>query len=253
MQLNHKILGEGNALVILHGLLGMLDNWQAPARKLEHRFRCILVDARNHGRSPHAVDHTYDLMVEDTIELMDQLKIDKAHVLGHSMGGKTAMRLAQRFPDRVEQLVVVDIGPKFYPIHHEQIFAALNAVPLDKIERRTEAEEFMMPHIQDGGVRQFLMKSLYHESRGKFGWRFNLKGLEENLSNVGEAMDEVDYEGETLFIRGEKSDYILDEDWPDIKMLFPNAFLQTIENAGHWVHAEQQDAFVDSVNEFLND
>lgn len=254
MKLNYKILGEGEPLIILHGLLGMLDNWQAPARLLEDQFQCILVDLRNHGHSPHAPEHSYTAMMEDIIELMEQeLDLSQAHFLGHSMGGKVVIKLAQEHPEKVRKLIVADIGPKYYPIHHDKIFAALRAVPLEALSKRTDAEPYMEPFVSEVGVRQFLMKSLYHPGRGVYGWRFNLDALENRLDDVGESLNELDYEGETLFIRGGKSDYITDEDWPDIKLLFPNAFLQTIEDAGHWVHAEKPKEFVAAVRDFLSD
>jgi len=252
MKLNYKRFGEGEPLIILHGLLGMLDNWQGPGKLLADQFDVIIVDLRNHGHSPHSDEHSYALMVEDVLELMDELDLDDAHILGHSMGGKVAMTLAQNCPKRVKKLVVADIGPRYYAPHHQRIFAALNAVDLDALERRTDTEDYMKPHISEPGIRQFLMKSLYHPERGKFGWRFNLESLYNNIENVGQATEEMDFEGETLFIRGGNSEYIRDEDWPDIKVLFPHGYLITIDGAGHWLHAEKPQEFVDAVIDFLN-
>lgn len=251
MKLNHKVVGQGEPLIILHGLMGMLDNWQAVARKLERDFTVITVDLRNHGHSPHSDELSYEVMVEDVIDLLDRLGLAQVHLLGHSMGGKVAMKLAQLYPERVKKLIVVDIGPKYYPPHHQKVLAALRAVQLDKLERRTDAESYMEPFLSDAGTRQFLMKSLYYRERNRFGWRFNLDAIERNIEHVGEATDEADYEGETLFIRGERSDYITDRDWPDIRMVFKNAGLVTIPGAGHWVHADRPDAFVDTVSDFL--
>ena len=251
MKLNYKTYGEGEPLLILHGLLGMLDNWQAPGKALADSLQVFAVDLRNHGHSPQSAEHDYDVMVEDVLELMDDLELQDAHILGHSMGGKVAMKLAQHCPKRVRKLVVADIGPKFYPVHHQRILAALRAVPLDQLAKRTDAEPYMEPFIEERGIRQFLMKSLYHPERGKFGWRFNLDAIEANIENVGQAIDEMDYEGETLFIRGGASNYILDEDWADIKVLFPNAHMVSLDGAGHWLHAEQPEAFVNEVKSFL--
>ncbi|GAB5538379.1 MAG: alpha/beta fold hydrolase [Salibacteraceae bacterium] len=251
MQLNYKEYGNGKPLIILHGLLGMLDNWQAQARLFEDRFHVFTIDLRNHGHSPHDDTHSYDAMVSDVIELMDKLGLEKAHILGHSMGGKVAIKLAQLHPDRVDKLIVADIGPKFYPVHHQDVLAALKAVPLDKLERRTDAEQYMDPHLKEASVRQFLMKSLYRPERNAFAWRFNLEAIEDQIEHVGEALTDHDYDGETLFIRGGNSDYVHDDDWVDIKLIFPNAFLETVESAGHWLHAEQPQAFAEAVISFL--
>ena len=252
MILNYKILGSGKPIIIMHGLMGMLDNWQAPARLLEDDFQCILVDMRNHGHSPKSMEHNYSVMVDDVIHLMDHLNLNEAIILGHSMGGKVAIKLAQEHPNRVSKLIVADIGPKFYPVHHQDVLAALREVPVEKLDLRTEAESYMLKHLSEPNVRQFLMKSLYRAERGSFAWRFNLDAIEQNIEQVGKALEELDFEGETLFIRGGNSNYILDEDWPDIKLLFPNAYLATIDGAGHWLHAEKPNEFVDAVKDFLS-
>ncbi len=252
MILNYKILGSGKPIIIMHGLMGMLDNWLAPARLLEDDFQCILVDMRNHGHSPKSMEHNYSVMVDDVIHLMDHLNLNEAIILGHSMGGKVAIKLAQEHPNRVSKLIVADIGPKFYPVHHQDVLAALREVPVEKLDLRTEAESYMLKHLSEPNVRQFLMKSLYRPERGSFGWRFNLDAIEQNIEQVGKALEELDFEGETLFIRGGNSNYILDEDWPDIKLLFPNAYLATIDGAGHWLHAEKSNEFVDAVKDFLS-
>ena len=252
MILNYKILGSGKPIIIMHGLMGMLDNWQAPARLLEDDFQCILVDMRNHGHSPKSMEHNYSVMVDDVIHLMDHLNLNEAIILGHSMGGKVAIKLAQEHPNRVSKLIVADIGPKFYPVHHQDVLAALREVPVEKLDLRTEAESYMLKHLSEPNVRQFLMKSLYRAERGSFAWRFNLDAIEQNIEQVGKALEELDFEGETLFIRGGNSNYILDEDWPDIKLLFPNAYLATIDGAGHWLHAEKSNEFVDAVKDFLS-
>tara|TARA_B110000046_G_scaffold82913_1_gene91235 strand:- start:52 stop:810 length:759 start_codon:yes stop_codon:yes gene_type:complete len=252
MILNYKILGSGKPIIIMHGLMGMLDNWQAPARLLEDDFQCILVDMRNHGHSPKSMEHNYSIMVDDVIHLMDHLNLNEAIILGHSMGGKVAIKLAQEHPNRVSKLIVADIGPKFYPVHHQDVLAALREVPVEKLDLRTEAESYMLKHLSEPNVRQFLMKSLYRAERGSFAWRFNLDAIEQNIEQVGKALEELDFEGETLFIRGGNSNYILDEDWPDIKLLFPNAYLATIDGAGHWLHAEKPNEFVDAVKDFLS-
>jgi esterase len=251
MKLNYKSFGEGSPLIIMHGLMGMLDNWQAPGKELAVNFKVYIVDLRNHGHSPHSEEHSYDVMVDDVIELMDDLGLESTNFLGHSMGGKVAMKLAQDHPERVLKLVVADIGPRHYKVHHQSIIAGLRAAPLKEIDKRADAEQYLKAHIPQSGVRQFLMKSLFHKERHQFGWRFNLDAIEKNLERIGAAIDEMDYQGETLFIRGSDSDYIQDEDWPDIKLLFPHAYLVTIEGAGHWLHAEKPTEFIAAVNDFL--
>lgn len=253
MKLNYKRFGEGEPLIILHGLMGMLDNWQRPAKMLDDDFDVIIVDLRNHGHSPHSEEMNYDLMLEDVIELMDDLGFDSANLLGHSMGGKVVMKLAQKYPERVKKMIVADIGPRYYPVHHDKILKALRAVPLNDIERRTDAESYMEEFIAEPGVRQFLMKSLYQPERNSFAWRFNLDAIESNIEKVGEAMDEAEYDGETLFIRGGNSDYIKDEEWADILLVFPKAYLMEVEGAGHWLHAEKPEEFVEIVKDFLSD
>lgn len=253
MKLNYKRQGQGESLIILHGFLGMLDNWQGQAKVLAEYLDVITVDLRNHGHSPHSDEHSYEVMMQDVLELMDDLGLESAHILGHSMGGKVAMTLAQQHPERVNKLVVVDIGPKYYAPHHQDIFAALRAVDLDALQRRSEAETYMLPHLDQPATRQFLMKSLYYAERNTFGWRFNIDALERHVEHVGEATDEMNYDGELLFIRGGASDYILDQDWPDIKVLFPHAYLETIDGAGHWVHAEKPREFIQVVLDYLKD
>ena len=251
MKLNYKSFGDGEPLIIMHGLMGMLDNWQAPGKELAEHFNVFIVDLRNHGHSPHNAEHNYQVMVDDVVELLNDLGLKSANVLGHSMGGMVAMKLAQDFPVRVDKLVVADIGPRSYKVHHQSIIAGLRAVPLQDIAKRTDAEQFMKADIPQSGIRQFLMKSLFHKERNQFGWRFNLDAIENSLELIGEAIDDMDYQGETVFIRGSESDYILDEDWPDIKLLFPHSYLVTIDDAGHWLHAEKPAEFIKAVEEFL--
>lgn len=251
MKLNYKKFGSGQPLVILHGLMGMLDNWQGPAKAFGKKFETWILDLRNHGHSPHSDDFDYALMAADLNEFFSDHGLSSAHFIGHSMGGKLAMEFAQLHPEKVEKLVIVDIAPRYYPVHHDKILAALRAVPLDRITRRTEAESFMEPYVPDAGTRQFLLKSLYYREKGKFAWRFNLDSIEKNIEEVGKATDESIYEGETLFVRGSKSKYISDADWADIRVIFPMARLETIDGAGHWVHAEEPAAFVEAVMAFL--
>lgn len=244
MKLNYKRLGEGEPLIILHGLMGMLDNWQSHARKLSEYYDVIIVDQRNHGRSQHSVrPFTYDAMTEDLEELIDELFLSDVNLLGHSMGGKTVMKFAQKYPMLVNKLIVADIGPKAYPVHHQKIIQGLRNVPLDTLEKRTDANDYLAKYIGVEGIRQFLMKSLYRKKDKTFAYRFNLDVIDRDIELVGAAVHDAVYEKEVLFIRGSESDYIKDSDWQGIKEWFPQAELKTVEGAGHWLHAEQPEAF----------
>ncbi|MDA9819652.1 alpha/beta fold hydrolase [Salibacteraceae bacterium] len=253
MKLYHKALGEGEVLIILHGLMGMLDNWQSPAQVYSQHFRTHLLDARNHGHSPHSDEFSYELMVADLLEFMDNERIERAHLLGHSMGGKTVMKFAQNHPERVRKLIVADIGPKAYPVHHEQILAALKEVDFSQVDRRSQIEPILEKRISEWGVRQFLLKNVYWKEKGKLAYRFNLDAIDDQIDCVGDEIEDAEYTGETLFIRGSKSNYILDYDWPDIRLTFPNAVLETVEGANHWLHADKPEEFNAKVLKFLLD
>lgn len=247
MKLHFRELGEGQPMVILHGLFGFSDNWQTHAKKLAEFYRVILVDLRNHGHSEWSNDFSYDLMAEDIKELFDDLGLRKVILIGHSMGGKVAMLFAQKYDEYLEKLVVVDIGVKAYPMHHQHILAGMHAIDLEKIKVRSEAEAILKEHIDSDGVRQFLLKNLYWKEKGQLAWRMNLSVLEREMENILSALPEKEVMLPTLFIRGELSNYILDEDFYQIEEMFPDSDIQTINGAGHWVHAEAPDEFMDAV------
>ncbi|MGD1847642.1 MAG: alpha/beta fold hydrolase [Salibacteraceae bacterium] len=253
MKLFYKTAGEGAPLLVLHGLMGMLDNWQTPTKTLAQHFQVFTIDARNHGHSPHDDAFSYQVMMEDLLELVDDLGLTEFHLLGHSMGGKTAMKFAQNYPDLINKLIIADIAPKAYPVHHQPILDALSAVDLENTARRSEAEKVLANYLDDRGVRQFLLKNLYWKDRGQLAWRFNLPVIKAVIADIGEAVMDRLYEGPTLFIRGAKSDYIQDADWPEIETIFPDSELVTLKNAGHWVHAEQPKEFLEAVLAFLKD
>ncbi len=240
-------MGEGKPLVILHGLFGFSDNWQTHAKKFADYFRVILVDLRNHGHSPWSDEFSYQLMSEDLHELIQELGLGSFILLGHSMGGKVGMHYAQKYEASLEKLIVVDIGIKAYPMHHEHIIAGMHAINPTLIKARSEAEFILRKHIDSQGVIQFLLKNLYWKEKGVLAWRMNLPVLEREMPEILAAVPEIEVMTPTLFIRGALSNYILNEDRRDIEELFPDSDLVTIENAGHWVHAEAPEEFIDTV------
>lgn len=250
--LHSNILGTGFPLIILHGYFGMGDNWKSHANKLAENFEVHIIDQRNHGRSFHSDEFNYELMVEDLKYYYEENNIEKAIVLGHSMGGKTAMLFAVENPELVEKLVVADIAPKYYAPHHHMITDALCSVNFSELKLRTEVDEILKKSISDVGIRQFLLKNVYRKTKTEMAFRFNLESLVENNPEIGEALPSfTTYDGETLFLRGEKSDYILDEDFGLIKAHFEKAEIQTVSNAGHWLHAENPTEFYAKLIGFL--
>lgn len=253
--LHSKIEGEGQPLLILHGFLGMLDNWKTlGGQYAESGFEVHLIDQRNHGQSFWSDDFNYDLLSEDLLRYTQHHEIDRAVLLGHSMGGKTAMQYACDHPDLVEKLVVADIGPKFYPPHHQSIIDALNALGPDAFSSRSTADAELKKHISNLGIRQFLLKNLYWIEKGKLAFRFNLEVLSEKMGEVGENIGSSDhYDGPTLFLRGDRSEYIAPGDLPEFRKHFPKAEMETIEKAGHWLHAENPDQFFEKSLAFMKD
>lgn len=252
VELHHKVLGQGAPIIILHGLFGTLDNWQTVGKALSEHYTVYLMDQRDHGRSPHTQAINYTLMAEDLRHFMESNWIFKAHIMGHSMGGKTAMQFALHNPDMVDQLVVVDIAPKNYTGGHESIFDAILALDLNTIESRAEAAVFLQSKLNDNGVVQFLMKNLTRSKEGKYEWKMNLPVIHQNYAAILSNVDaQQSFEGNTLFIRGADSNYIQDGDWQLILQKFPNASLATIPNAGHWVHADQPAQLLQTVQQFL--
>lgn len=253
MQLNYKVYGSGEPLLILHGLFGMLDNWQTIARQLETRYTVYLIDQRNHGRSPHDALHSYPAMAGDLHAFLMQTGIESANILGHSMGGKTAMQFALTFPRQVKKLIVVDIGVKRYSGTHEHIMDALRSIDLSAVHYRADAEKVLLDKIPEFSVRQFLLKSLQRNTDGSYSWKFNLDALYDNYDEhiLAAVESKHVFSGETLFISGEKSPYISPDDWPEIQMLFPGARRIVIPGAGHWVHAEQPKLLLDAIVPFL--
>lgn len=249
--LNYKRLGQGQPLIILHGFLGSLDNWLTLGKKFAEDYEVILVDQRNHGKSFHSDAFGYDEMTADLENLIDSLQLENPILLGHSMGGKTVMQYAAFHPQKIDKLIVADIGPKGYPVHHDQILEGLKAIPVDKLESRQDADDILSKYVDFESTRVFLLKNLKRTSDG-FDWKMNLPVLCDKISEVGKVLSyHLPIETDTLFIRGGSSNYIPDEDWEDIEEIFPNAELKTIERAGHWLHAENPDRFYELVTNFL--
>ncbi len=241
------------SLVILHGFLGASGNWHTLARTVfANHFRVLTPDARNHGRSPHAEAFSYGAMATDVLRLLDAQELEHAVLLGHSMGGKTAMRFALDYPDRTQALVVVDIAPRAYPPQHDTILEALNSVDLTRFTSRQEIDAALETRVPDWGVRQFLLKNLTATSDGGYRWLPNLPVLTRQYEEVTRAVEaSAAYAGPVLFVRGGRSPYVQDADVPDLYRLFPTAQLVTIPGAGHWVHAEAPQPLAEAVLSFL--
>ena len=248
-----KIEGEGKPFLIIHGFLGMSDNWKTLSAQFEQLgFQMHLLDMRNHGKSFHSDAFSYEVMVDDVKAYIDFHQLENITLLGHSMGGKIAMLFATLYPDLIENLIIADIGPKYYAPHHQSILAALNVIDFSEKPSRAEVDEIISTYISDFGTKQFLLKNLYWVMPGQLGFRFNLKVFNEKISEIGAELPiENTYLKRALFLRGDKSDYILDSDFETIYYHFPEAKIVTIPNAGHWLHAENPMAFYYEVENFL--
>jgi len=251
MKLHYRTFGEGKPLFILHGLFGSSDNWQTLGKRLSEKYKVYLVDQRNHGHSDHSDEFSYDLMVADLHELVTDLGEKKINLIGHSMGGKTAIGFAAKYPELIDKLIVADISHKSYPMHHDHILEGMNAIDLNVVKSRGEAETKLAEYIPQFGVRQFLLKNLYWVEPGQLGWRINLKVLNDK---IGQILHEIKFDKinvPTLFIRGELSNYILESDYDDIAEKFPNSKIETLKNVGHWVHAEAPEEFYKLIVDFV--
>lgn len=252
MNLFYREVGEGSPVVILHGLFGSSDNWLSISKILGEEHKVYTIDQRNHGQSPHDDQFDYQTMAEDLKDFLLQHDINNPIVIGHSMGGKVAMQFAVDNPDMLERLIVVDISPKSYPVHHDEILEGLCSLRLPDLKSRGEADQHLSKYVSAIGTRQFLLKNIGRNSDGFF-WKINLSVIKDNIETVGEGLPIGSLSDKpTLFINGRNSNYIKEEDATLIFRHFPNATLQTIENAGHWVHAEQPAEFLKIVQEFIS-
>lgn len=252
MDLACKQIGSGPPVVVLHGLFGMSDNWLSIARELKEHYTFYLPDLRNHGRSPHDKLINYDVMAKDVTVFLDKYNLKKITLIGHSLGGKVAMNLAALYPAYLRKLVVVDITNKIYrSSYFEEYIDVMLSLDLTKLHSRREAEEaFLNKKEVPFNILQFLLKNLYRNNDNQFKWRLNLTALKENMGNVLSAVNiSSPVLTDTLFMKGSESNYILEQDYKDIKKDFPNANVVVIDGANHWVHAAAPQNFIKA---FLN-
>lgn len=252
MKLFYRELGQGQPMIILHGIFGSSDNWLTQAKLLSAHYRVFLVDQRNHGQSPHDDAFDYAVMVADLLEFIDTHRLENPIIIGHSMGGKVAMNFAVAYPDKLEKLIVVDIAPRPYNLEHYVIIDGLKAVPIQQLASRNDADAALVPYVPEPDVRQFLLKNLQRKAEGGFSWKINLPVIDKNLSNIGlDLQFEGTFEKPTLFIRGGKSKYVRDKDMARILEVFPMAIMETLDT-GHWVQAEKPKEFVEVVERWLS-
>jgi esterase len=256
--------GAGSPIIIIHGLYGSSDNWLSIGKELSRDYLVYLVDLRNHGNSPHTDRHTYPLMKLDLLEFVDRHDIEKAVIIGHSMGGKVAMAFAAEFPERIKSMAVIDIGPKSYhnltdyssqAIEHMNILSAMQNIDFSVAKTREDINTQLKAYIKSPRIRNFLMKNIRREKNNTFSWKINIEVLLKELPAILERVvlsAKVISGFPVLFIKGENSDYILDEDIPGIKNFFPEAEFVTIPGAGHWLHAEKPELIIKTLREFLN-
>ncbi len=257
MKLFYRKYGEGPPLVILHGLYGASDNWVSVARRISEYYTVYLPDQRNHGRSPHSLLHDYEALSSDLFELISDLDLGKFFLAGHSMGGKTAVRFALRWPDLLEGLLIADISPfetkasnsKSFD-QHLAILETLGETNISKVISRDELEKLLSVRITSGRIRALIMKNTERDADGKFKWKINSVALLNNLEKIIDSVagDDNYLEAVTgfpvIFLKGENSDYLPEEDFPKILRLFPAAEIKIIKNAGHWIHVDNPEAVI---------
>lgn len=253
MKLYSRKIGEGKPLVILHGVFGSSDNLFTVSKAIAEQGFCVYtLDARNHGQSPRSEEFNYNVMAGDLNQFLTENNIHNPTILGHSMGGKTTMHYAMKY-DNFEKMIVVDIAPKYYPTHHDHIIQGLKAIDLTQIKNRKDATEIFKNYVPDFGEQQFLLKNLYRTDEGGFDWRINVPVISKAIYQIGEELTNTRVvDKPALFIRGGDSHYILEEDFQTIKSIFPNADIQTIAGANHWVHATKPTEFIASVVAFMS-
>jgi esterase len=240
-------------LVVIHGLLGSADNWRSHLKVWQRSRRVIALDLRNHGRSPHAEGMRYATMADDVIALFDKLSIEQAHVLGHSMGGKVAITLARLAPERVASLIVADIAPVAYDHGHDDVFAALDNVRAGQPSNRREADNLLGEHVDSRPTRLFLATNLVRNDENVMALRVGLDQIKRGYSDIIDVPDgDQPYEGPALVLRGSDSPYVADDMLPILRKVLPRARVVTLKNAGHWLHADQPEAFQQAVAAFVD-
>jgi esterase len=252
MKLYYRELGEGKPLIIQHGVFGSSDNWLTVAKNFAADHKVYLLDARNHGQSPRSDEFNYKVMSDDLMEFIRDHQIENPLIIGHSMGGKIAMRFMADHPAFNAAYIVADISPRYYKRHHDQILEGLNSLDIHSLKSRQEADDKLSAYIPEVFVRQFLLKNLYRNQEGTFDWRINLPVITRDIDNVGEALgDDLKITHPVLFIRGALSDYIKESDKELIQKIFSNVQIATIEGSGHWIQAEKPEEFISDVRAFM--
>jgi esterase len=254
MQLHFQVQGDGPPVIILHGFLGSLDNWRTVSRRLSDTFRVFTIDLRNHGGSPHSDQMSYELMSNDLLEFVDQQKLQSFLLLGHSMGGKVAMQFAIDHSESVAKLIVVDIAPRAYEPSHRPLLNALCSLDLRSYDSFTEIDSALATSVPAAVMRQFLLKNLIRDKDRRFKWRIDLESIARNYPHLAMAIaPRRSFSKPALFIRGGRSSYITENDISLIHESFPAAQVMTIADAGHWVHADALEQFLQAVNAFLGE
>jgi esterase len=254
MKLAYREFGEGQPFIILHGLFGQSDNWNTLARQFaEQGFRVLTPDLRNHGLSPHSEEWNYEVMADDLNEFITDHQLRQPVIMGHSMGGKVTLFFEAKYPGTAEKIIIADIAPRAYEPHHDDVLQALNSVDFSIIKTRKEAEAKLGEYIKDFGTRQFLLKNIYWKDSANniMDWRFNLEVISANYDNIGVEAPLFRSDVPCLVIRGGKSEYIKEQDLKDFEARFPAYTLETVKDAGHWVHAEKPKEFFEAVLQFV--
>ena len=254
MLLNSQVNGSGNhVLIVLHGFLGMLDNWKSFAKRMDqNKYQIHLVDQRNHGKSFHNNLFNYEILATDLKNYIDHYKIKKFSLIGHSMGGKTAMMFSSMYPELIKKLIIVDILPIYYSNDYNKIIDSLKSLDLKKLVSRVNIDKALESEFKEPVFRAFLLKNLYRVNKDELAFKIDLDIISNNLSEVEKSLPaNLHYSGKTLFIKGQKSDYINKTNSSLLKKVFPDHKIVEVQKAGHWVHAENLDGFINETELFL--